>query len=132
MHAFYHFQNSFDPFGLSNCNNAVWTHFLHRFANDRANFWIVVSGNGRNCPNFFRSFDRFCKFTQLFLDRMNSYIYAALEIHWIGACSNIFEPLSENGFCEDNGGRGAVTCCIGSFRRRLFYKLSAHVFKLIF
>ena len=93
---------------------------------------IAVSRNGTDLFNCLGGFARRAQRLQLSNGGINRLVDAALEIHWVHARSDGFEPFEENGFREHGRCRRTVAGDVRSMGSHFLDHLRAHILEVVF
>ena len=133
MHTQYFIYISIGTFGFFYRDNAVLGYTLHRISDQGTNFFVVVGRNSRYLFDFFEIVaDLLRLLLQVFNHLANSFIHTALQVHWVGTCSNVFQTRADHGLCQNGSRCRTITCNVCSFGRNFLDHLSAHVFNGVF
>ena len=105
---------------------------FHRFRNELANCYIIISCNRSNLFDFLVVFTNHPGLTFQALNYFNNrFIDPSFEIHRICSCSNILQTYLDNRLGQNSCCCCPISCIISSLRSHFFDHLGSHVFKII-
>src|SRR5258705_2213963 len=131
-HTFDEVQSCFQPFGLLDGNDALFSYLVHRLGQDISYGFIVVGGNCANLGNFVSVASRLADRLELIDHLRHRFIDAALDAHGIVPGSNQFYSLAKNRPGQNRRCGRAIAGHIRSLARDFFDHLGAHVLEFIF
>ena len=131
LHAFDRVEVGLEAAGFLNGDDAVLADLLHRVGDQVADFLVVVRRDGADLGDFLLAGRRDADPLELFDDRFDGLLDAALDRHRIRAGRDVLEAFAEDRLCEHSRRRRAVAGDVRRLGRDFLHHLRAHVLERI-
>src|SRR5665213_1491331 len=131
LHAVDRLERGLEAASFLDRDHAILADLLHRFGDQITDFLVVVRGDAADLRDLLLASRRDADALELFDDRGNRAIDAALERHRVRASRHVLEAFTENRLGEHRGGGGAIACDVRRLRRDSLHHLRAHVLERI-
>ena len=132
LHTLDHIELVFKRLTVFNGDDAFFANFVHCVSNDLADREVAVSRDRTDLSDFFGGGAWLGELFELFNRNGDSFIDAALEIHWIDAGSHVLQAFDNDRLSQHGCRGGAVTCVIRRLGSNFLDQLSADVFEFVF
>src|SRR4029077_95684 len=126
LHALDDVQGGLERLGLFNGDDAVLADLVHRAGDDLADRLVVVRRDGADLRDHVAA-DRLRHLLDLFRDRLDRLLDAALDVHRVGAGDDVLRALAVDRLGQHGRGRRAVARGVRRLARDLAHHLRAHV-----
>ncbi len=132
LHAFDDVEFGLQRLGFLNGDDALVADLLHGVREELADLGVAIGGDGADLGDFLVGGDLLGVLLEIFHDRLDRKIDAALEVHRVHAGGDRLGALLDDGGGEHGCSRGAVASDIGGLGGDLAHHLRAHVLELVF
>ncbi len=131
LHAFDDVELVFQALAVFDGDHAFLAHLVHRLSDDLADIRVAVGRDRADLRDFLGVGARLGGLLQLFDQRGDRFVDAALEVHRVHAGGHILHAFAHDGLGQHGGGGGAVTGVVGGLGGDFLDHLRAHVLQLV-